>query len=94
MLLDVRGEICPYPMLRTVEALGKLAPGDILEVLTDHPPALSTIPWEAAKRGFAVDVEQTGPGEWRLTLRPVGKPLDPAAVVREVLQKAGGGQHA
>lgn len=90
MRLDVRGEICPYPMMRTVEALSKLPPGDVLEVLTDHPPALSTIPWEAAKRGFAVEVEPIGSGEWRLTLRPAGAPVDPAKAVQEVIRKVGG----
>jgi len=90
MRLDVRGEICPYPMMRTVEALGRLAPGEVLEVLTDHPPALATIPWEAARRGFAVEVESVGPGQWRLTLRPAGGSVDPARAVQEVLRKAGG----
>ncbi|MER3398805.1 MAG: hypothetical protein C4315_09685 [Chloroflexota bacterium] len=90
MRLDVRGEICPYPMMRTVEALGKLAPGETLEVLTDHPPALSTIPWEAAKRGFAVEVEAIRPGEWRLILRPTGGRLDPAKAVQEVMRQLGG----
>lgn len=90
MRLDVRGEICPYPMMRTVEALNKLAPGEVLEVLTDHPPALSTIPWEAAKRGFTVEVETLGPGEWRLTLRPAAGSVDPAGAVQEVLRKLGG----
>ncbi|MGH8070474.1 MAG: sulfurtransferase TusA family protein, partial [Candidatus Entotheonellia bacterium] len=37
MKLDVRGEICPYPQVKTVAALKKLAPSDQLEVLTDHP---------------------------------------------------------
>lgn len=68
-VLDVRGEICPYPMLRAVEALKKLPPGEELAVLTDHPPALSTIPWEAAKLGFAAALEEAGQSEWRITLR-------------------------
>ena len=39
--LDVRGEICPYPMMKTVQALKKLGPNDQgLEVITDHAPAL------------------------------------------------------
>jgi tRNA 2-thiouridine synthesizing protein A len=48
MKLDVRGEICPYPQVKTVAALKKLAPSDQLEVLTDHPPALETVPAQAA----------------------------------------------
>ena len=33
MRLDVRGEICPYPMMRTVDALEKLPANEELEVL-------------------------------------------------------------
>ena len=38
--LDVRGEICPYPMMKASEALKRLPAGDVLEVLSDHAPAL------------------------------------------------------
>ena len=67
--LDVRGEICPYPMMRTVSALKKLS-GDekVLEVVTDHPPALETIPTQAARLGFRTEVEETGASEWRITI--------------------------
>jgi TusA-related sulfurtransferase len=67
--LDVRGEICPYPMMRTVSALKKLS-GDerVLEVVTDHAPALETIPTQAARLGFRTDIEETGASEWRLTI--------------------------
>ncbi len=88
MRLDVRGEICPYPMLRTVDALEKLPVDEELEVLTDHAPALGTIPWEASKRGYAVEVERVRSGEWKLTLRKAQGPLDPLAMVREISQKA------
>ena len=87
MRLDVRGEICPYPMMRTANALEKLPPTEELEVLTDHAPALTTIPWEASKRGYAVDVEKVRSGEWKLTLRKAQGPLDPIAVVQEISQK-------
>ncbi len=91
MLLDVRGEICPYPMMRTVDALEALKPDEELEVLTDHAPALTTIPWEAAKRGYTVDVEKIGAGEWKLTLRRAVGPLDPVRVLQEVSKKAHAG---
>ncbi len=67
--LDVRGEICPYPMMKTVQALKKLAstePG--LEVITDHAPALETIPTQAARLGYTSAIEETGTPEWRITL--------------------------
>lgn len=68
--LDVRGEICPYPMLRAIEMLKKLPDGEGLEILLDHPPALSTIPWEAAKLGYEAKLESAGQSEWRINLTP------------------------
>ena len=67
--LDVRGEICPYPMMKTVQALKKLAPNDAgLEVTTDHAPALETIPTQAARLGYTAVIEETGAPEWKITL--------------------------
>lgn len=70
--LDVRGEICPYPMMRTVSALKKLSADErVLEVVTDHAPALDTIPTQAARLGFKTDVQESGGSEWRLVLTRV-----------------------
>jgi len=67
--LDVRGEICPYPMMRTVSALKGLAADEgVLEVVTDHAPALDTIPTQAARLGFETAVEEVTGSEWRITL--------------------------
>jgi tRNA 2-thiouridine synthesizing protein A len=67
--LDVRGEICPYPMMRTVTALKKLSAEErSLEVVTDHAPALDTIPTQAARLGFRTEIEEFGNSEWRLVL--------------------------
>lgn len=68
-VLDVRGEICPYPMMKTNEELDKKRPGvTVLDVITDHPPALSTIPPQAMKRGYEVEIDEIDNGEWRLRL--------------------------
>ena len=67
--LDVRGEICPYPMIRTNKELDNNYPQlKSLDVLTDHPPALSTIPHEAMKRGYGCEIEEVNTGEWRIKL--------------------------
>jgi tRNA 2-thiouridine synthesizing protein A len=67
--LDVRGEICPYPMMKTVQALKKLKGDDTgLEVITDHAPALDTIPTQAARLGFSSVIKETGTPEWTITL--------------------------
>lgn len=67
--LDVRGEICPYPMMKAVQALKRLGPGESgLEVITDHAPALETIPTQAVRLGFSSVIEETGSPEWTITL--------------------------
>jgi len=68
MQIDVRGEICPYPVKKTMEAMERLPVGEDLVVLSDHPPSLETIRMVAAQRGFAMRVEDAGPGEWRIVL--------------------------
>src|ERR671937_2072375 len=84
--LDVRGEICPYPMMKASEALKKLDPGETLEVLTDHAPALSTIPWEAAKHGFRASIERVGSPEWLIRLVPAAG-LSQAELVADLGQQ-------
>ena len=71
-VLDVRGEICPYPMLKTNEALeGDHKDVVTLDVLTDPPPALSTVPPQAMKRGYEVEIDELGAGEWRMRLTKI-----------------------
>jgi tRNA 2-thiouridine synthesizing protein A len=81
MRLDVRGEICPYPMLKAVEALKKLQGEDEVEVLTDHAPSLTTIPWEAAKLGYETEIEEVGSPEWKLTLRKAKADVKPQELI-------------
>jgi TusA-related sulfurtransferase len=86
----VRGEICPYPMMKASDALKKLEPGTSLEVLTDHAPALSTIPWEAAKFGFRASIERVGSPEWLITLSPAtGSQAELVANLGEQLEAVG-----
>jgi TusA-related sulfurtransferase len=68
MKVDCRGEICPYPMMRAVEAMKKARPGETIEVVTDHPPALETVPAQAAKMGWKAETRERGSGEWAILL--------------------------
>ncbi len=69
MFLDVRGEICPFPMKKVMEALERLPELEQLEVLVDHPPAVETIRMLANRMGFLMEVQPVGSGEWRIWLR-------------------------
>ncbi|MBI2324861.1 MAG: sulfurtransferase TusA family protein [Chloroflexi bacterium] len=72
MKLDVRGEVCPYPMLKAVEAMQKLKGREEVVVITDHAPCLETIPPQARRFGYAYSVRETGSPEWTITLSPQG----------------------
>lgn len=57
-VIDVRGEICPYPEMKTAEGLEEAKKGEIdeLVVITDHPPAaLLTIPQRLEQSGYKED---------------------------------------
>lgn len=42
--LDTRGQLCPMPVIKTQNAIRKLAVGDILTVLASDPGVLHDIP--------------------------------------------------
>ena len=70
-ILDVRGEICPYPMMITNKELDSNPDINSFEIILDNPPALSTIPPEAMKRGFDCEIEESSSGEWKLLLTKI-----------------------
>ncbi|WP_322796417.1 sulfurtransferase TusA family protein [Tepidiforma sp.] len=88
MELDVRGEMCPYPAMKAREALGRLPKGEPLEVITDHAPALSTVPWEGAKLNYRSAIEPIGRGVWRIRLEPAEAPIDQRAALAEIAKRA------
>ncbi|BAB65893.1 hypothetical protein STK_08810 [Sulfurisphaera tokodaii str. 7] len=52
-VLDVRGEECPIPETLAAKKLNKMTDGEILEVLTDHQPAVDvTLPYLAKRFGY------------------------------------------
>ena len=88
MQIDVRGEMCPYPAMKAKEALQKLPEGERLELITDHAPALSTVPWEGAKLGFVSDIAPKAAGEWVITLEKSAQPIDQKKVLTAIAARA------
>lgn len=72
-VLDLRGETCPYPPVYTIEELTDMAAGEVLEVVTDNPPSIHTIPWHAGKHGHVLVVPPVKRGaNYHLFLRVSG----------------------
>lgn len=68
--LDVKGQVCPLTFVRSKLAIEKLALGEVLEIIVDHPPAAVNVPRSMAREGQKVlRIEQTGETEWRLFVR-------------------------
>jgi tRNA 2-thiouridine synthesizing protein A len=67
--LDLRGEICPYPLFETKAAVQRLPVGGRLEVLIDYPLALDNVTRWATNAGHTVvEVEEVAASEWRIVI--------------------------
>jgi TusA-related sulfurtransferase len=64
--LDCMGEACPVPLIKTENALKKLALGDVLVVQIDHSCAMKNVPEWARKEGHNVEIEEVDDGEWEI----------------------------
>ena len=68
--LDIRGQVCPLTFVRAKLAIGKMAVGEVLEIIVDHQPAALNVPRSMEREGQKVlRIEQVGPSEWRLFVR-------------------------
>jgi TusA-related sulfurtransferase len=50
--LDLIGQVCPYPTVKTSVTLRNMTSGEVLEVITDYYPARQTIPDLMQKLGY------------------------------------------
>jgi TusA-related sulfurtransferase len=69
-VLDVRGEVCPYPDVKTQKKVKSMKSGEILEVLVDYPLSAERIPASMEKMGHEVlKVDKTGASEWKILIK-------------------------
>jgi len=67
--LDVKGEICPNPDVRTLTTLEKMEKGQILEVLLDYPLSVERIPRNVENRKHKVlKVEKIDGTDYRILI--------------------------
>jgi len=52
--LDVCGEVCPLPVMKTNEALAKMKSGETIEVMVDYPPSRENVRRLATSKGHEV----------------------------------------
>jgi TusA-related sulfurtransferase len=69
-ILDVRGEVCPFPWVKAKKSLKKLQVGQVLRIVGDHGPALKNIPHNFADEGQTVlKADSTGEVDWEIIVR-------------------------
>ncbi|MBI2955040.1 MAG: sulfurtransferase TusA family protein [Chloroflexi bacterium] len=65
--VDLRGQICPYTLMETRDALKELTQGQVLEVICDYEPAAkTTIPSFCTKKGYPLETVEEEASVWRL----------------------------
>jgi tRNA 2-thiouridine synthesizing protein A len=68
--LDTRGRRCSLLSMMIAERIAKVAPGTVLEVLTDDPGATTEVPsWCRRTGNELLAVEAAGEGEKRISIR-------------------------
>jgi tRNA 2-thiouridine synthesizing protein A len=68
-VLDVRGKICPVPLLLTKRRLEKMRNGEVLEVTGDYPQTRDNIQKLVQRTGSeTLKIEESG-GEFRILIR-------------------------
>ena len=60
--LDCKGLLCPLPVYRTAQAIGRLQPGQVLRVECTDPGSLADFPAFARQRGHALLAAQEQDG--------------------------------
>jgi selenium metabolism protein YedF len=76
--IDARGLACPQPVLETKKALEKVVSGS-LRVLVDNTTAKENVMRFARNQGCEVEIQESDPEQFRITILKCGEPLEPAA---------------
>jgi len=70
MELDLRGEECPIPTIKTMEILKQLdSKNEIVTVVVDDATCAEDIPYQAARLGYISETTVTAISEWTIKLR-------------------------
>lgn len=70
IVVDVKGETCPIPLIETRKALRKAAEGDVVEVIGTHQASKREIPMAVKNLGLQLlDITDADDGTWRIRIR-------------------------
>ncbi|MDK2902243.1 MAG: tRNA 2-thiouridine synthesizing protein [Clostridiales bacterium] len=64
--IDCLGEMCPVPVLKLKEIMGKLKKGDSVKLVIDHSCVLSSISDYLKRGGLKVKIDEPLNGVWEI----------------------------
>lgn len=68
--INIKGEYCPYTMVKTKLGIESIGVGEILEIRLDTPDAVKNIPHAVANYGHqVVRVEKINDTDWLIQIR-------------------------
>lgn len=68
--LDIRGEVCPYTLVKSKLGVESIEVGQIIEIILDYPEASESIPKAMTNYGHSVlKVDKINPKEWIVQVR-------------------------
>jgi len=68
--LDIRGEVCPYTLVKAKLGVEDIEVGQVIEITLDYPEASRSIPKAMLNYGHTVlKVEEVKPQEWVIQVR-------------------------
>ncbi len=69
-VLDCRGEVCPYPDVKSKRKAKKMNSGEVLKILVDYPLSAERIPETLQSMGHDVlSVDKTADSEWEIQVK-------------------------
>ena len=69
ILVDVRGETCPVPLVETRKALRRASRGDIIEVVGTHPASKKEIPMAVEALRLQLLSVEGADDEWKIRIQ-------------------------
>lgn len=66
--VDARGDACPIPVVKTRQAIARLAGPGSVETLVDNEIAVQNLTKMANQKGYGAQSEQLGPDHYRVVL--------------------------
>lgn len=69
-ILDCRGEVCPYPDVKSKRKAKKMSSGEVLKIIIDYPLSAERIPETLKSMGNEVlSVDKVGTSEWEILVK-------------------------